>query len=62
MFVTLPVKHVGLEGKIWRPKAMMLSLKALVVAGVEGVVVEIWWSGVWLAVHQHGPDGKDQLP
>jgi len=56
------VKHVGLEGKIWRPKAMMLSLKALVVAGVEGVVVEIWWSGVWLAVHQHGPDGKNQLP
>jgi len=37
----LPVKYVDLEGKIWRPKAMMLSLKALAVAGVEGVVVEI---------------------
>jgi beta-amylase len=48
MFDTLPVKYVGLEGKIWRPKAMMLLLKALVVAGVEGVVVEIWWGGVEL--------------
>ena len=27
---------------------MMLSLNALAVAGVEGVVVEIWWSGVEL--------------
>jgi len=48
VFVMLLVKYVGLEGKIWRPKAMMLSLKALAVAGVEGVVVEIWWSGVEL--------------
>jgi len=39
------MKYVGLEGKIWWPKAMMLSLKALVVAGVDGVV-EIWWGGV----------------
>ncbi|AES66748.1 transmembrane protein, putative [Medicago truncatula] len=50
VFVALPVKYVGLEGKIWRPKAMMLSLKALVVAGVEGVVVEIWWGGVELVM------------
>ncbi|AES75755.1 hypothetical protein MTR_6g057740 [Medicago truncatula] len=28
VFVTLPVKFVGLEGRIWSPKAMMLSLKA----------------------------------
>ncbi|XP_004503587.1 beta-amylase 1, chloroplastic-like [Cicer arietinum] len=46
VFVTLPVKSVGSEGKIWRPKAMMLSLKALASAGVEGVVVEIWWGVV----------------
>ncbi|KAK2439234.1 beta-amylase 3, chloroplastic [Trifolium repens] len=46
VFVTLPVKSVGKEGKIWRPKAMMLSLKALASAGVEGVVVEIWWGVV----------------
>ncbi|XP_045822751.1 beta-amylase 3, chloroplastic-like [Trifolium pratense] len=46
VFVTLPVKSVGKEGKIWRPKAMMLSLKALAAAGVEGVVVEIWWGVV----------------
>jgi len=39
------VKYVGLERKIWRPKAMMLSLKGLDVTGVEGVVVEIWWGG-----------------
>jgi len=45
----LPVKYVGLEGKIWRPKAMML-LKMLAVAGVEGVVVEIWWGGVELVM------------
>jgi len=44
------VKYVGLEGKIWRPKTMMLSLKALVVAGVEGVVVVIWWGGVKLVM------------
>jgi len=37
VFVTLLVKYVGLEGKIWRPKAMMLLLKALAVASVEGV-------------------------
>ncbi|CAK8579379.1 unnamed protein product [Lathyrus sativus] len=46
VFVTLPVKSVGREGKVWRPKAMMLSLKALAAAGVEGVVVEIWWGVV----------------
>ncbi|AES66123.1 glycoside hydrolase family 14 protein [Medicago truncatula] len=50
LFVTLPMKYVGLEGNIWRPKAMMLSLKALAVAGVEGVVVEIWWGGVELVM------------
>jgi len=43
----LHVKYVGLEGKIWRPKVMMLSLKVLVVAGV---VVEIWWGGVELVM------------
>ncbi|KAK7251454.1 hypothetical protein RIF29_34668 [Crotalaria pallida] len=43
VFVTLPVNSVGLGGKVSRPKAMMLSLRALAAAGVEGVVVEIWW-------------------
>jgi len=41
VFVMLPVKYVGLEGKIWRPEAMMFLLKMLAGAGVEGVVVEI---------------------
>ncbi|XP_061375721.1 beta-amylase 3, chloroplastic-like [Gastrolobium bilobum] len=43
VFVTLPVNSVGREGQVWRPKAMMFSLRALASAGVEGVVVEIWW-------------------
>ncbi|CAL0330864.1 unnamed protein product [Lupinus luteus] len=43
VFVTLPVNSVGLEGRVSRPKAMMLSLRALAAAGVEGVVIEIWW-------------------
>ncbi|KAK7399078.1 hypothetical protein VNO78_10253 [Psophocarpus tetragonolobus] len=43
VFVTLPVNSVGREGRITRPKAMMFSLKALATAGVEGVVIEIWW-------------------
>ncbi|KAG5030065.1 hypothetical protein GLYMA_05G219200v4 [Glycine max] len=43
VFVTLPVNSVGREGRVARPKAMMFSLKALATAGVEGVVIEIWW-------------------
>ncbi|CAJ1937213.1 unnamed protein product [Sphenostylis stenocarpa] len=44
VFVTLPVNSVSREGgRVARPKAMLFSLKALVSAGVEGVVIEIWW-------------------
>ncbi|TKY60753.1 Beta-amylase 3 [Spatholobus suberectus] len=43
VFVTLPVNSVGREGRVARPKAMMFSLKALATAGVEGVVIEMWW-------------------
>ncbi|KAJ1438051.1 Glycoside hydrolase, family 14 [Sesbania bispinosa] len=55
VFVTLPVNSVGREGKVWRPKAMMLSLRALAAAGVEGVVVEIWWG----LVERNGPKVYD---
>ncbi|KAG5014587.1 hypothetical protein JHK85_020723 [Glycine max] len=43
VFVTLPVNSIGRDGRVARPKAMMFSLKALATAGVEGVVIEIWW-------------------
>ncbi|XP_020239550.1 beta-amylase 1, chloroplastic isoform X2 [Cajanus cajan] len=43
VFVTMPVKSVGPEGRVARPKTIMFSLKALASAGVEGVVIEIWW-------------------
>ncbi|KAL2342646.1 hypothetical protein Fmac_003931 [Flemingia macrophylla] len=51
VFVTLPVKSVGRDGRVVRLKAMMFSLKALAAAGVEGVVVEIWWG----LVERNGP-------
>ncbi|XP_027341562.1 beta-amylase 3, chloroplastic-like [Abrus precatorius] len=43
VFVTLPVNSVSREGLVTRPKAMMFSLRALAMAGVEGVVIEMWW-------------------
>ncbi|KAM1736627.1 hypothetical protein ACFX12_014966 [Malus domestica] len=43
VFVTLPVHSVGSLGAVRRPKAMVQSFKALAVAGVEGVVMEVWW-------------------
>ncbi|XP_040986739.1 beta-amylase 1, chloroplastic-like [Juglans microcarpa x Juglans regia] len=43
VFVTLPVDAVGPAGKLRRPKAMSQSFRALVAAGVEGVVMEVWW-------------------
>lgn len=44
MFVTLPVDAVSLPvGTMKRKKAMTQSFRALAAAGVEGVVMEIWW-------------------
>lgn len=43
MFVTLPVDAVGQAGQVRRRKAMTQSFRALVAAGVEGVVMEVWW-------------------
>lgn len=43
MFVMLPVDAVGEGGQVRRWKVMAQSFKALVMAGVEGVVMEVWW-------------------
>ncbi|XP_020576426.1 beta-amylase 1, chloroplastic-like [Phalaenopsis equestris] len=43
VFVTLPANVVGHGSRIGNRKAMVASLKALSLAGVEGVVVELWW-------------------
>ncbi|PQM41911.1 beta-amylase 3 chloroplastic-like [Prunus yedoensis var. nudiflora] len=43
VFVTLPLDTVGPLGLLRRPRAMVQSLKALAAAGVEGVVMEVWW-------------------
>ncbi|KAJ8555904.1 hypothetical protein K7X08_013400 [Anisodus acutangulus] len=44
VFVTLPVDAVSLPaGTIKTMKAMAQSFRALAAAGVEGVVMEVWW-------------------
>ena len=43
VFVTLPVDSVSTGGQVRRLKVMAQSFKALSAAGVEGVVVEVWW-------------------
>ncbi|XP_077212512.1 beta-amylase 3, chloroplastic-like [Tasmannia lanceolata] len=43
VFVTLPVDLLNSSGKMTRPKAMGASFMALNSAGVEGVVIEVWW-------------------
>ena len=43
LFVTLPVNSVSIGGQVRRRKAMAQSFKTLLVASVEGVIVEVWW-------------------
>ncbi|KAJ6393480.1 hypothetical protein OIU77_022852 [Salix suchowensis] len=43
VYVTLPSDSVAEDGKVRRIKVLTASLRALVTAGVEGVVMEIWW-------------------
>ncbi|KAF9689206.1 hypothetical protein SADUNF_Sadunf01G0067500 [Salix dunnii] len=43
VYVKLPVDSVAEDGKVKRIKVLTASLRALVTAGVEGVVMEIWW-------------------
>lgn len=51
MFVTLPADAVTVSGGLRRRKAMLQSFRALVAAGVEGVVMEVWWG----LVEREGP-------
>lgn len=46
MFVTLPIDAVSPAGEVRRRKAMSQSFRALAAAGVEGVVIEVWWGFV----------------
>ncbi|KAK9266522.1 hypothetical protein L1049_021533 [Liquidambar formosana] len=43
VFVTLPVDAVTPSGQFRRRKVMVQSFRALAAAGVEGVVMEVWW-------------------
>ncbi|XP_004245482.1 beta-amylase 3, chloroplastic [Solanum lycopersicum] len=44
VFVTLPLDTLNFpEGTMKRKKAMVQSFRALAAAGVEGVVMEVWW-------------------
>ncbi|XP_004144400.1 beta-amylase 1, chloroplastic [Cucumis sativus] len=43
VFVTLPLDAVSPDGQLRRKKAMSQSFRALAAAGVEGVVIELWW-------------------
>ncbi|KAL9664282.1 hypothetical protein QQ045_019681 [Rhodiola kirilowii] len=51
VFVMLPLDTVSLGGKLHRPRAMNASLMALKSAGVEGVMVDVWWG----LVEKEGP-------
>ncbi|KAF8413361.1 hypothetical protein HHK36_001342 [Tetracentron sinense] len=43
VFVTLPIDASNMMRNIRKWKLMIHSLKALAIAGVEGVVMEVWW-------------------
>lgn len=43
VYVMLPLDTVTLGGHLNKPKAMNASLMALKRAGVEGVMVDVWW-------------------
>nr|GEX60183.1 beta-amylase 3, chloroplastic [Tanacetum cinerariifolium] len=47
----LPLDTVTISGHVNKPKAMSVSLMALKNAGVEGVMVDVWWG----LVEKDGP-------
>ncbi|XP_061358932.1 beta-amylase 3, chloroplastic-like [Gastrolobium bilobum] len=51
VFVMLPLDTVTMGGHLNKPKAMNASLMALKSAGVEGVMVDVWWG----LVEKDGP-------
>ncbi|KAH9330101.1 hypothetical protein KI387_002209, partial [Taxus chinensis] len=46
VFVMLPLNIVNMNGQLMKRKAMNVSLMALKSAGVEGVMVNVWWGVV----------------
>ncbi|XP_057854416.2 beta-amylase 3, chloroplastic [Cryptomeria japonica] len=46
VFVMLPLNIVNLKGQLMKRKAMNVSLMALKSAGVEGIMVNVWWGVV----------------
>eukprot|EP01018_Ginkgo_biloba_P007966 Gb_22611 [translate_table: standard] len=46
VYVMLPLNTVNMNGMLARRKAMNVSLMALKSAGVEGIMVDVWWGVV----------------
>jgi beta-amylase len=55
VYVMLPLDTVGPGGQVLRARALAASLMALRSAGVEGVMVDVWWG----VVEQEGPGRYD---
>ncbi|XP_047327621.1 beta-amylase 1, chloroplastic-like [Impatiens glandulifera] len=53
VFVALPSDSVTSAGKMRRRKVILQSLRALAAAGVEGIVMEVWWGMVERDVPEH---------
>lgn len=51
MYVMLPLDSVSMANSVSRPRAVMASLVALKSAGVEGVMMDVWWG----IVEREGP-------
>ncbi|GAA0159580.1 hypothetical protein LIER_16322 [Lithospermum erythrorhizon] len=51
IFVMLPLDTMTMGGKLNKPRSMNASLMALKSAGIEGVMVDIWWG----LVEKDGP-------
>ncbi|KAG0472788.1 hypothetical protein HPP92_014645 [Vanilla planifolia] len=55
VFVMLPLDTVGIGGGVARPRVLNASMAALRSAGVEGVMVDVWWG----VVEKAGPGSYD---
>ncbi|KAH7352670.1 hypothetical protein KP509_19G057400 [Ceratopteris richardii] len=52
VYVMLPLDSVNSNSTLNRPRAMNASMRALKAAGVEGIMVDIWWG----IVEMEGPE------
>ena len=43
LFVMMPLDSVTMNNTMNRKKAMNVSLQALKSAGVEGIMMDVWW-------------------